>query len=432
MRALRHLLAVSQLMLPFQPRKPCGLLSALLHKVFFELAEASYLRSCLLLPIQLGPEERGQDRQSDRARYPRFIVRYLHLAQGQPTFECFNCDLNTPMPLVHTENCFCARLGAIGHDDFNVLRPIVTPFLGQDDRDITQIMECGAAPVRFMAGAALGTALRQRLHEVMGMFAVRKLPGAWHGKDIRPVCVGAQAPGGLGGNAGIRTHYDPLPPRWGGNGLQHLPKEDVLKPFDGRIHWCEGDRDAHSVPSRDEQDHRKPKCIRIMRAMARRMPQGMFPVAPVLQHTSPKKIENAIGRRRERTGCRRRHVTQHSFRFPWARPEHPQGRPLFQCRRQARLESLEPAFVWSEHQDHQHPTADQKVLPLVLGKVSLAWVEPLRYFAWDACTTPHVPRSWVLLDVGCTRIHRVFTCWDASKGFSSVTFELYMSSKEEL
>jgi hypothetical protein len=130
MRVLRHILTCFPLVLPLQPGRPCSLLGTLLISVFFELAEALCLRSCFLLLIQLGQEERGQDHQSDQVRYPFFIVRLLHRAQGQPTCECSNCDLNTLTPRVHTEN----RLCAIDHNDFNALRPIVTLFFGQDGR----------------------------------------------------------------------------------------------------------------------------------------------------------------------------------------------------------------------------------------------------------------------------------------------------------
>src|SRR5215510_2354343 len=49
MRALRHILALFQLALPFRLRRPYGLLSTLLNKVFFELVATPYLRSFLLL-----------------------------------------------------------------------------------------------------------------------------------------------------------------------------------------------------------------------------------------------------------------------------------------------------------------------------------------------------------------------------------------------
>ena len=92
----------------------------------------------------------------------------------QPTFKFFNCDFDTPTSRIYAEDRPRARLGEIGHDDFDALRPIVTPFLGQDDRDIAQIMERGAVGkdpvgaavlvIRFMAGAAIVTALRKVLH----------------------------------------------------------------------------------------------------------------------------------------------------------------------------------------------------------------------------------------------------------------------------
>src|SRR5205809_3630317 len=97
MRALRHMLELSELALPFALSPPYSLLGDLPHKAFFELEEAPCLRGCLFPPIQSDQEEIGQDRQSDRARHPLFVVRHLHLAQVQPALEVLYGDLSVPL-----------------------------------------------------------------------------------------------------------------------------------------------------------------------------------------------------------------------------------------------------------------------------------------------------------------------------------------------
>jgi len=112
-------------------------------------------------------------------------------------------------------------------------------------------------------------------------------------------------------------------------------------PFDVRVNRGEGHWDTHTAPTRNEQDHLKPKRIRIMLTVARRMPQGMFPPALVSQRAIPDEIEDAISRRRKRTERGGRHCAHHGLRIPLARPHHPQRRPIFQRGRQVRLEPLE-------------------------------------------------------------------------------------------
>ena len=109
------------------------------------------------------------------------------------------------------------------------------------------------------------------------MFAIGKLPGAGHGKDIRILLFGDQAQCLVGRKACIGHDDNLAHPTWGRKILEHLPKKDVLMAFDLRVNRGEGDGDGHLVPTRDQQDHLKPKRIRIMRAVARRMPQGVFP-----------------------------------------------------------------------------------------------------------------------------------------------------------
>src|SRR5437899_2606263 len=87
MTALRHVLALLKLTLPFPLSMPHGLVCHFPDEAFFELEEAPSLGGCLFPPIQADQEEIGQDRQRDRARHPLFVVRHLHLAQVQPALE---------------------------------------------------------------------------------------------------------------------------------------------------------------------------------------------------------------------------------------------------------------------------------------------------------------------------------------------------------
>ena len=73
--------------------------------------------------------------------------------------------------------------------------------------------------------------------------------------------------------------------------------------LDGWVNRGEGDWDTKTAPTRDEQDHLKPKRIGIMLTVARRMAQGMFPPALVFQRAIPDQIEDPIGGRRERPEC---------------------------------------------------------------------------------------------------------------------------------
>src|SRR5712691_6382422 len=201
MKALRHILELFQLTLPFQLSTPHSLLCHLPNEAFFELEETPGLRHCLFPPIQTDQEEIGQDRQRDRARHPLFVVRHLHLAEVQSALEFLYGDFHTPPPRVDTEHGSGTRLGQIGHEDLDALRPIVTPFFGQYNRDIPQIMErstaekdpvVAAAPVRFVTGAAGITALREVLDQVTEMFAMRKfgcVPPFTHSAPKRAVLL---------------------------------------------------------------------------------------------------------------------------------------------------------------------------------------------------------------------------------------------------
>ena len=410
MSSLRHILELLELTLPFPLSPGHSLLGDLSNKAFFELEEAPGFAESMLTPIQPDEKEIGQDRQRNRALHPLLVFGHLHLAHVHPALEFFYGQFHTPTPRVHTENHPRARLGAIGHDDFDALRPIVTPFLGQDDRDIAQIMERGAAekdpivaaaPVRFVTGSASVTALREVVHEVTEMFAVGKFACPWHGKDIRIVSLGNQAQGRVGSKPGIGDDDNVACPRWRHKVLQHLPKENVLMPSTRRLNQRQGHGNAYMLPTGDEQDRLKTKGVRVMLAVARRAAQRMLP-APLLFHCAvPDQIQDPVRRRWERTERGHCQVTHHGLRLPLSRTEHPHSRPVFERGWQVRCEPFERPLARVTDEGNEQPTEDQKVLRLGAVKVPLERVECLVYFAWDACATPHVSRSCVFWDVGC-------------------------------
>src|SRR4030095_12767411 len=213
----------------------------------------------------------------------------------------------------------------IGHDDLYFFRPIVTPFLRKYDRDITELMQGSTArkdpiipstSVRGMAPPAGVAALWQMLDQVPQVFTIRKFPRPGHSKDIRIFVLGDQPQGLVGGKTRISDHHDLPRPCWGHKILQHLSKKDVLMPFDMGVNRGESHGDTITAPTHNEQDHLKPKRIRIMLTVARRMPQGMLPTALVFQCALPDEIQHSIGGRRERSEWGRRQGTHYGRRIP--------------------------------------------------------------------------------------------------------------------
>ena len=132
MKVLRHILELFPLTLPFQLSTPHSLLGHLPNEAFLELEETPCLAS---MPLPAHTDGPGGDRPRQTKRPsvsdPLVIVRHLHLADVQPALEFLYGDFHTPPPRVDAENGPGARLSQIGHEDFDALRPIVTPFLGQ-------------------------------------------------------------------------------------------------------------------------------------------------------------------------------------------------------------------------------------------------------------------------------------------------------------
>ena len=297
----------------------------------------------------------------------------------------------------------------MGHEDCDALRPLVTPFFGQDDRDLTQLVERGAArtdpvilptAIGFVAGPTGVTGLGHMLNQSAQMFAMRALPCPWHRKHIGIVFLRHQ-PQRLVGDLARIGHDDHLAdPGWGDNVAQHLPEYEMLMPTDRGIDQTQRDRHTHGLPTRNSQDQFEAKHRWIMLTVTGDMAHGMLPVPLRFHRTVPNEIEHAIGWWWQRPQHRSGHVSQDRLRLPLARPHHPQRGPVFECGWQVRREPLERPCARIAHQRHQQPEADQKVLGLGTATMRLERVQRLRYFAWDACATPHVSRSCLFWDVG--------------------------------
>ena len=170
-------------------------------------------------------------------------------------------------------------------------------------------------------------------------------------------------------------------------------------PFDMRVNRGESHWDTQTAPTRNEQDHLKPKRIRIMLTVARRMPQGMFPTALVSQRAIPDEIQHAISRRRKRRSVAVAMVHTTACASHW---------PDRSIRNVVQYFSVDGRYDWSPlslfariaNQRYNQPTADQKVPCLGTAKMLLERVQRLIYFAWDACGTPHVSCSCAFWDVG--------------------------------
>jgi hypothetical protein len=241
------------------------------------------------------------------------------------------------------------------------------------------------------------------LQQVTELFAVRQLPGAWHREDRRIMDCGDQVQRGIGSKAGLGDHHDLPHPRGRHTVLQPLPKEEVLMPFDLRVNRGEGDGNAPTAPTREAQDHLKPKRIRIMRAVARRMPPWVLPATLVFQRAISHELQDASGRRRERPECGGRHVIHPGLCIPWARPDQAPRRSRLQRGWQVRLEPLECPCAGVADQGDQPPTEAQNMPRLGAAKVPLERVAYVVYGAWEARATPPVSPACVLWDVGCSQ-----------------------------
>src|SRR6266571_5850391 len=89
-KALRHILALFPLTLPFQLSTPHGILCHLSDTALCELEEAPCVGTCLVTAIPSDQEERGQDGQCHRPADTLGLLGHVHLPEGPPAFQCLH------------------------------------------------------------------------------------------------------------------------------------------------------------------------------------------------------------------------------------------------------------------------------------------------------------------------------------------------------
>jgi hypothetical protein len=118
--------------------------------------------------------------------------------QGQRALQFLYCHFHILPSGVYAEHCPRTCFCQIGREDFDALRPIVTPFLGPADRDISQMTErratskhSGILPtaLRLSPGSTIVTGLGQRLDQSTEMPAIGTFPGPWQRKHLGMVCL---------------------------------------------------------------------------------------------------------------------------------------------------------------------------------------------------------------------------------------------------
>lgn len=185
----------------------------------------------------------------------------------QPALQFLDRHLDAPPSGVITENLSGTRSVEIGHDDLGFLRPIISPLLRENDRDITDVFERPPAlvypiitppAIRLQALQATVLTLRQVLHQIAQGTAIRELAGARRRKHIAVAEAVEQAEGLRGGEPGVGLDHDLPRPLRRHELPQHPPEENVLLPLPARVN--NGDGHGHAVvrPTGDEQDQLEP------------------------------------------------------------------------------------------------------------------------------------------------------------------------------
>lgn len=194
------------------------------------------------------------DRTTERVTRSVSVVPGLWPSATRSSVPSWSLRYSTPR--VQAKHRPRARLGKSGHEPLNARRPIVTPFLGPDKRDIAQRMARGAAeqdpggaaaPIRGVAGAELGTTCGSLLHEVPPMGAVRQFSDVWHGKDLRSMFCRHQAPGAWAAQPAAATPR-PVAPSRGAHSPAASAARGVLMSTTRRVHRGESHWDTPPAP----------------------------------------------------------------------------------------------------------------------------------------------------------------------------------------
>src|SRR5512134_511001 len=135
----------------------------------------------------------------------------------EPTFELFDREFHSPSDGIVAQNRACTGIEEIGHDDLDSLRPKVSPFFGEYNRDIAQLMQLGVAhkdpiilpsPIGLVGGSTTIERLGEVLDHIAYVSAVGKLACARHRKNIGPLEVLDELECEIGRITGISDDHD--------------------------------------------------------------------------------------------------------------------------------------------------------------------------------------------------------------------------------
>jgi hypothetical protein len=143
---------------------------------------------------QFEQEQIGHDGYGHGAFDTAHLLGDLMLAQADDLFQFFKQDLYPPPPQIDGDDMVRRHdLRQIGHEDFRLVRPIVSPTHAEDHRDISQMAQAhrfgidpeGAAATCHGRQPDLGIPpARQMSDEGFEGFPIAELPGAGESQHI--------------------------------------------------------------------------------------------------------------------------------------------------------------------------------------------------------------------------------------------------------
>ena len=126
-------------------------LDELLCEVLFERKQAPEALLRDILGRKFYDDEIRHDGHGDRALDALRIFGDLMLAQSRRPLQFFHEQLHCPPPAIHIDHLPGRHVWEIGHQNLRRFRPIVAPFLTQNDGDIANVSETspfGIGPIR--------------------------------------------------------------------------------------------------------------------------------------------------------------------------------------------------------------------------------------------------------------------------------------------
>jgi hypothetical protein len=92
-----------------------------------------------IMGAKLQAQQIRHDRERDRALDPLGVFGHLMLAQPRSPLQLFKKPFHRPPAPIHVDHLPGAHLGEIGHQNFRLFRPMVSPLFAQDNGDITNM-----------------------------------------------------------------------------------------------------------------------------------------------------------------------------------------------------------------------------------------------------------------------------------------------------